>query len=42
MGDVWEYDFTKMSFQDIKLEGPESKNINRSNQTAVYYSKTDS
>jgi hypothetical protein len=31
-----------MAFTELKLEGPEAANINRSNHTAVYYEKSNS
>jgi hypothetical protein len=42
LGDVWEFDFTRMGFQQMRLEGPDKDLINRSNHTAVYYDRTDS
>jgi hypothetical protein len=42
LGDVWEFDFETMCFTDIKLEGPDSAAINRSNHTAVFYKEHNS
>jgi len=42
LGDVWEFDFSTMLFTEMKLEGPDAANINRSNHTAIYYGPHDS
>lgn len=39
LGDVWELDFKTMRYQDMRLEGPDARLINRSNHTAVFYEK---
>ncbi len=41
LGDVWEFDFSTMQFTEMKLEGPDAGNINRSNHTAIYYGPHD-
>lgn len=37
LGDVWEYDFTTMSYTNMNLEGPDMGQLSRSNHTAVFY-----
>lgn len=38
---MWEYDFERMAFAELQLEGPDRDKISRSNHTAVYYESHD-
>lgn len=42
LGDVWQFDFKKLQYNNLLLTGPDDFLLSRSNHTAIYFEKHNS